>query len=256
MYSSRKQPRNFQRKFNSNTTNRYPSRRKYVAGHTRPCVRRRLSYEPVERPLVHNVLCEKQHGDVFNLQQNTSYTSFVTYPSRGPSGDGRSRDYIKLQSMSVSGVIHAKAICNDDPMEVSPVVNGVFVFSVIMDTKPYLPAGVQALPTFEELFGSYSAGYVNLRLLNNQQHRYRVLHSVKRFVSSSGDTKVSQFRFNKRLSTRRYTIWASFHDVDPVNAGGNYRNISKNAILVSYAFVSEHSMSCKPFVQIETSYVG
>nr|BDQ10249.1 nuclear shuttle protein [African cassava mosaic virus] len=256
MYSIRKQPRNFQKKFNSNTTNRFPIRRKYVGGHTRPSVRRRLSYEPVERPLVHNVLCEKQHGDVFNLQQNTSYTSFVTYPSRGPSGDGRSRDYIKLQSIAVSGVIHARANGNEDPMEESPVVNGVFVFSLIMDTKPYLPAGVQALPTFEELFGPYSAGYVNLRLLNNQQHRYRVLHSVKRFVSSSGETKLAHFRFNKRLSTRRYTIWASFHDGDLGNAGGNYRNISKNAILVSYAFVSKHAMSCDPFVQIETSYVG
>nr|AQS23370.1 NSP [Desmodium mottle virus] len=233
-----------------------PSRRYKSQGFSRGGVSRSLTYERVERPLGYKCLMERHHGDAFALTSNCDTTSFISYPVRALSGEGRSRDYIKLLSIRASGVINVKGLVKHDAMERSTNFSGVFVMALVMDMKPYLPEGSNQLPSFVELFGPYSSAYVTLRLLDNQTSRFRILTSVSKMVYTQDDSRVLQFKCYRRFTHSRYPIWASFYDHDIGNSGGNYRNISRNAVLVSYAFVSEQSMSCVPFVQFETRYIG
>nr|UUA79840.1 nuclear shuttle protein [Dolichos yellow mosaic virus]UUA79848.1 nuclear shuttle protein [Dolichos yellow mosaic virus] len=216
---------------------------------------RRLSYERVDRPMSVNVVVERQHGDHMALVNNQDMTSFIGFPIRG-FNEGRCRDYIKLLTLNVSGMITVRSLSTDAPMSSNGIVNGTFVLSFVLDKKPYLPDGVNTLPSFAELFGPFSAAYFNLRLLDSQRERFRLLGSVKKHVSCGADEVEVPFKFKRTLSTTRSTMWATFKDVDIGNSGGNYRNISKNAILVNYAFVSMHNIKCEPFVQYELSYFG
>nr|WLD47588.1 nuclear shuttle protein [Rhynchosia yellow mosaic virus] len=217
---------------------------------------RKLNFERVERPLGYNVLVERQHGTHMALSNNHDSTSFVGFPKRGINGDGRSRDYIKLMHLSVSGVLNVTPTQGDRPMEGTDKLSGLFVISILLDRKPFLPDGVNQLPSYAELFGPYSSAYGNQQLLDVHKQRFRILGCVKKFVTCNGGACFAPFKLNLKLSHRRFPLWAAFKDVDPGNCGGNYKNIAKNAILVSYAFVGMDSLKVDPFVQFELKYLG
>ncbi|CAF29515.1 BV1 protein [Horsegram yellow mosaic virus] len=219
-------------------------------------VSRRLSYERIERPLSTNTIVEVQHGSHMSLQKNTDIASFVQYPVRGINGDGRSRDYIKLLKLDVSGVINVKTTSIDHTMDPSDKLSGLFVLTILLDRKPYLPEGVNTLPGFSELFGPYASAYANMHLLDSQKNRFKVLGIVKKFVGCASGAIYAPINKCIPLSKRKYPLWATFKDPDQGNCGGNYKNISKNAIVMSYAFISLHSLSVEPYVQFELKYLG
>nr|CAR64504.1 nuclear shuttle protein [Rhynchosia yellow mosaic virus] len=217
---------------------------------------RKLNYERVERPLSVNVLVERQHGPHMALSNNHDSTSFVGFPVRGINGDGRSKEYIKLMQLNVSGVLNVKAAQGDQPMEGNDKLSGLFVITILLDRKPFLPEGVNQLPSYAELFGPYSSAYVNQHVLDVHKQRFRILGCIKKYVTCSGGAYYAPFKLNVKLSHNRFPLWAAFKDVDPGNCGGNYKNIAKNAILVSYAFVGMDSLKVEPFVQFELKYLG
>nr|AGS77206.1 BV1 [Mungbean yellow mosaic virus] len=201
-------------------------------------------------------LFEVQHGSHMSLEKNTDVSSFVQYPARGINGDGRCRDYIKLLKLDVSGVINIKSSNGDQDMEPGDKLSGLFILTVLLDKKPYLPEGVNKLPSFAELFGPYSAAYANMHLLDSQKPRFKVLGTIKKFVNCTPGTLYGPLKLNMPLSRRKCPLWTTFKDPDQGNCGGNYKNISKNAIVLSYAFISMHSLIVEPYFQFELKYVG
>nr|ADW24247.1 NSP protein [Kudzu mosaic virus] len=256
MFTPRATPRNYPRRFNGQFKRKLRPYNRGLNTYRKLRVARKLSYDPSVRPLSINTVVERQHGSHMTLGSNSDITSFVEYPVRGINGDGRSRDYIKLLHLSASGVINVKVASSDQVMDAGSRHNGVFVMSLLQDMKPFLPDGVNSLPTYAELFGPYSSAYVNMHLLDSHKQRFRILGSVKKFVSCGMDAVDIPFKLELKLSNGRYPLWASFKDAEEGNCGGNYRNIAKNAIIVSYAFVSLHSLKCEPFVQFELRYMG
>ncbi|WAB58492.1 nuclear shuttle protein [Cajanus scarabaeoides yellow mosaic virus] len=219
-------------------------------------VARKLSFDRVERPLRTNVLVERQHGSHMALLTNNDITSFVEFPARGVNGDGRSKEYVKLLHLNVSGVLNVILSGGDQPMTANDKLNGLFVLTLILDRKPFLPDGVNQLPTYAELFGPYSSAYVNLQLLDTHKERFKILGSCKRYVRSGGGASYAPLKLAIKLSNQRYPLWAAFKDFDQMTSGGNYKNIAKNAILVNYAFVAMDNFKVEPFVQFELKYLG
>nr|UVJ88600.1 coat protein [Mungbean yellow mosaic India virus] len=222
----------------------------------KPSASRKLSYDRVEREMRTNSIVEVQHGSHMSLEKNTDVSSFVQYPARGINGDGRCRDYIKLLKLDVSGVINIKSSNGDQDMEPGDKLSGLFILTVLLDKKPYLPEGVNKLPSFAELFGPYSAAYANMHLLDSQKPRFKVLGTIKKFVNCTPGTLYGPLKLNMPLSRRKCPLWTTFKDPDQGNCGGNYKNISKNAIVLSYAFISMHSLIVEPYFQFELKYVG
>ena len=256
MFTPRPTPRRstFGPKFSVNRKFGYSKRRRFNRG--KSSVGRKLSYDSVYRPLSVNTLVERQHGSHMTLASNSDITSFIEYPCRGINGEGRNRDYIKLLHLSTSGVLNVKVASSDQAMDGITRFNGVFVMCLLQDTKPYLPEGATTLPGYTELFGPYSSAYVNLHLLDSHKPRFRILGSIKKFISCGVDSVDIPFKLDLKLSNARFPLWASFKDAEAGNYGGNYKNIAKNAILVSYAMVSLHNLKCEPFVQFELRYMG
>ncbi|CBA34963.1 BV1 protein [Velvet bean severe mosaic virus] len=248
---------NWRSPFRRNTSNRRNVRRTNSATRFNIKVARRLSYGRVERPLQFGKLCEKHHGVHMSLCSNRDVTSFISYPALSLNGDGRSRDFIKLLSLNISGVLSARVVSSDQPMDNDVYRRGLFVISIILDRKPYVPDGANELPSFEELFGQYSEAYVNMRLLSSRQDRFRLLGTIKKNINcDSGAADVNIGKFIRFVQGRR-TLWSRFKDPEPpLDSGGNYRNISTNAILINYAFVSMQSITVNPLVQYELNYVG
>nr|QHD57810.1 nuclear shuttle protein [Mungbean yellow mosaic virus]QPK40967.1 nuclear shuttle protein [Mungbean yellow mosaic virus] len=219
-------------------------------------VSRKLGYDRVDREFRKNSIVEVQHGSHMSLDKNTDISSFVQYPTRGINGDGRSRDFIKLLNLDVSGVINVKPTGSDHIMEPGDKMNGLFVLSILLDKKPYLPDGVNTLPSFAELFGPYAAAYANMHLLDTQKQRFKVLGTIKKYCSCTSGAIYAPLKLRLRLSKPKCPLWTTFKDPELGNCGGNYKNISKNAIVISYAFISMHSLLVEPYVQFELQYIG
>ncbi|ADU02168.1 nuclear shuttle protein [Rhynchosia yellow mosaic India virus] len=256
MLSTNTPSNNWRSPFRRNTNYRRGGRIMNTPSRFKIRVARRLSYGKVERPLQFGKLCEKQHGIHMSLSSNRDITSFISYPPLSFDGDGRSRDYIKLLSLTISGMISARVVSGDQPMDNDIYRRGMFVISLILDRKPYIAEGANELPSFEELFGQYSESYVNMRLLPSRQDRFRLLGTIKKNINcDSGAADVNVGKYIRFVQGRR-TLWSRFKDPDPMESGGNYRNIATNAILVNYAFISMQHITVNPLVQFELNYVG
>nr|UFI07296.1 nuclear shuttle protein [Mungbean yellow mosaic India virus] len=222
----------------------------------KPSASRKLSYDRVEREMRTNSIVEVQHGSHMFLEKNTDVSSFVQYPVRGINGDGRCRDYIKLLKLDVSGVINIKSSNGDQDMEPGDKFRRLILLIVSGDKKPSSPEGVNKFLSFDELFGPYSAAYANIHLLDSQKPRFKVLGTIKKFVNCTPGTLYGPLKLSVPLSRRKCPLWTTFKDPDQGNCGGNYKNISKNAIVLSYAFISMHSLIVEPYFQFELKYVG
>ncbi|ANJ60530.1 BV1 [Telfairia golden mosaic virus] len=250
------------------SSTRYPSRtplRRRRADYTRqvntnnykPKVNRRLFTEHAKPTLRKQYLEEVQHGPSHSLRSASGLTTYVTYPTRYSNGDGRCTDYIKLLNLKMSGRIRVRPNTHGDVSMGAPDgVIGTFIMCFIRDKRPELPDNASALPTFKDFFGSYEAVYGDVRVVDHLRERYKLMAFVKMDVSFSAVEAQRSMRRTVAISTARYPIWATFKDTDLTNAGGNYKNISKNAILISYAWVSDRDSVCDVYAQLLLSYLG
>nr|AGI95938.1 BV1 [Watermelon chlorotic stunt virus] len=217
---------------------------------------RRLFAEKPRDKLSRRCLEDVHSGPSYALMNQCDVTSYVTYPILGLEGNGgRSSDFIKLMNVRVSGTINVTPLPAEPMSDRSPM-NGIFVLLLIVDRKPFVPEGVNVLPSFKELFGEYECVYGIPRVKENQRHRYRILGMWKQYVSGDDSAVQKDFTLRRNLSGPRYNVWAAFKDIDQMSTGGNYKNVSKNAILACNIWVSTVRSKCEVYSQFVLDYVG
>nr|UEE01038.1 nuclear shuttle protein [Begomovirus mozlegume] len=223
-----------------------------------PRVNRRLFTDNSKVVLRKHYLEEIQRGPSYFLRNASCYTSYVTFPTRFTNGEGRSSDYIKLLNLKTSGRIRLRQTSTqgDVSMGVHDGILGTFIMCFIRDKRPDAPDGAHGLPSFKDFFGSYEAVYGDVRVVDHLRDRYRLMSFIKLDVSFNSMEGQRSMRHFLPISTTRFPIWATFKDADLSNCGGNYKNISKNALLISYAWVSERDSYCDIYAQLLLSYLG
>nr|ALK03628.1 nuclear shuttle protein [Sida golden mosaic Honduras virus] len=199
---------------------------------------------------------ENQFGPDFVMAQNTAISTFISYPALGKIEPNRSRSYIKLKRLRFKGTVKIERVQHDMTMDGSiPKVEGVFSLVVVVDRKPHLGAS-GCLHTFDELFGARIHSHGNLSITPSLKDRFYIRHVFKRVLSVEKDTVMVDVEGSTSLSNRRFNCWSTFKDLDHDSCNGVYGNISKNALLVYYCWMSDTMSKASTFVSFDLDYVG
>nr|ATI96934.1 nuclear shuttle protein [Tomato leaf curl Sinaloa virus]ATI96944.1 nuclear shuttle protein [Tomato leaf curl Sinaloa virus]AZA04948.1 nuclear shuttle protein [Tomato leaf curl Sinaloa virus] len=199
---------------------------------------------------------ENQFGQEFVMVHNSAISTFVSYPSLGKTEPNRSRSYIKLKRLRFKGTVKIERVVSEMNMDGStPKVEGVFSLVVVVDRKPHLGAS-GCLHTFDELFGARIHSHGNLSITPSLKDRFYIRHVFKRVLSVEKDTTMVDVEGSTTLSNRRYSCWSTFKDLDHDSCNGVYGNISKNALLVYYCWMSDTMSKASTFVSFDLDYVG
>lgn len=199
---------------------------------------------------------ENQFGPEFVLAHNSAISTFITFPNLGKTDPKRSRSYIKLKRLRFKGTVKIERVYADGNINgLSPKVEGVFTMVVVVDRKPHLNS-TGCLHTFDELFGARIHSHGNLAISPSLKDRFYIRHVFKRVMSVEKDTTMIDLEGTTYLSNRRYNCWSSFKDLDHDSCNGVYANISKNAILVYYCWMSETMSKASTFVSFDLDYIG
>ncbi|ADV15528.1 nuclear shuttle protein [Solanum mosaic Bolivia virus] len=199
---------------------------------------------------------ENQFGPEFVMGHNTAISTFITFPKLGKNQPNRSRSYIKLQRLRFKGTVKIERVNTDVNMVgAPPKIEGVFSVVVVVDRKPHLsPTG--CLHTFDEVFGARINSHGNLDITPSLKDRFYIRHVLKRVISVEKDTTMIDLEGRTTLSNRRFNCWSSFRDLDHDSCNGVYANISKNALLVYYCWMSDIISKASTFVSFDLDYVG
>ncbi|AGT57884.1 NSP [Pepper leafroll virus] len=207
---------------------------------------------PVSAQRIH----ENQYGPEFVMAQNTAISSYITYPTLGKGDSCRSRSYIKLKRLRFKGTLKIERINPDVNMQdLSPKIEGVFSMVIVVDRKPHLGASGR-LHTFDELFGARIHSHGNLVVTAAQRDRFYIRHVFKQVMSVENDSTMVDLEGVTYLSNRRYNCWSTFKDVDRDSCNGVYDNISKNAVLVYYCWMTDILSKASTFVSFDLDYIG
>nr|AEI91426.1 nuclear shuttle protein [Abutilon mosaic Brazil virus] len=199
---------------------------------------------------------ENQFGPDFVMGHNGAISTYITYPTLGKSEPNRSRSYIKLKRLRFKGTVKIERVQADVNMDgVSSKIEGVFSMVVVVDRKPHLGTS-GCLPTFDELFGARIHSHGNLAITPSLKDRFYIRHVHKRVLSVEKDSLMVDLEGTNSLSNRRFNCWASFKDIDRDSCNGVYANISKNALLVYYCWMSDSSSKASTFVSFDLDYIG
>nr|UPX71974.1 nuclear shuttle protein [Pepper yellow vein Mali virus] len=220
----------------------------------KPPVRRVLNYDPPVKTYKRKYIEEIQTGSGYSMQNNGCYTSFLSYPSLGVGSEGRTTDHIKLLNLTIAGTIQVTRDVVDGIGPTMPF-NGVFVMAIICDMKPGLPDNSIKLP---DLKSSLLAMITFMELCGSRKISGIAIDSLELSRNTSSVTEVTFSCHSSFVPNliKRYPIWAAFKDSEPSNCGGNYRNISKNALLCSCAWVSLSGSTCDVYSHFMLNYVG
>ncbi|QBI71946.1 nuclear shuttle protein [Tobacco leaf curl Dominican Republic virus] len=243
-------PRRFYRR---NTVFRRPIPSRRHDGKRQPVNSSKPSDEPkISAQRIH----ENQYGPDFVMAHNTAISTFISYPCLGKSEPNRSRSYIKLKQLRFKGTVKIERVQSDLNMDgCTPKVEGVFSLVIVVDRKPHLgPSG--CLHTFDELFGARIHSHGNLSVTPSLKDRYYIRHVCKRVLSVEKDTLMVDVEGSISLSNRRFNCWSTFKDLDRDSCKGVYDNISKNALLVYYCWMSDTMSKASTFVSFDLDYVG
>ncbi|AFZ77097.1 NSP [Sida ciliaris golden mosaic virus] len=221
--------------------------------------KRRAGYgsKPTDEPkMTSQRIHENQYGTDFAMAHNTAVQTFISYPSISKSLPNRTRSYIKLKRLRFKGTVKIERVPTDVNMDCSaPKTEGVFSLVVVVDRKPHLtPAG--GLHTFDELFGARINSHGNLCISPSLKDRFYIRHVLKRVLSVEKDTVMVDIEGSTPLSNRRFNCWATFKDLDIETRKGVYDNISKNALLVYYCWMSDTVSKASIFVSYDLDYIG
>ncbi|ACR55684.1 nuclear shuttle protein [Passionfruit severe leaf distortion virus] len=199
---------------------------------------------------------ENQFGPEFVMGHNTAISTFITFPSLGKTEPNRTRSYIKLKRLRFKGTIKIERVHTDVVMDgSSPKTEGVFSLVVVVDRKPHLGSS-GCLHTFDELFGARIHSHGNLAISPSLKDRFYIRHVLKRVLSVEKDTLMVDLEGTTSLSNRRFNCWSSFKDLDRDTCNGVYANISKNALLVYYCWMSDSPSKASTFVSYDLDYIG
>nr|ACN59885.1 nuclear shuttle protein [Okra mottle virus] len=199
---------------------------------------------------------ENQFGPEFVMGHNSAISTFITFPSLGKTEPNRTRSYVKLKRLRFKGTVKIERVYNDVIMDGStPKIEGVFSLVVVVDRKPYLGSS-GCLHTFDELFGARIHSHGNLAITPSLKDRFYIRHVFKRVLSVEKDTLMVDLEGTTYLSNRRFNCWSTFKDVDRESCNGVYANISKNALLVYYCWMSDSSSKASTFVSYDLDYIG
>ncbi|AEF12639.1 nuclear shuttle protein [Whitefly VEM 2 begomovirus] len=199
---------------------------------------------------------ENQFGPEFVMAHNSAISTFISYPNMGNIKPNRVRSYIKLKRLRFKGTVKIERVQSDLHMDGSiPKVEGVFSLVVVVDRKPHLGAS-GGLHSFDELFGARIHSHGNLNITPSLKERYYIKHVFKRVVSVEKDTLMIDVEGSTTLSNRRFNCFANFKDFDRDPCKGVYDNISKNALLVYYCWMSDAVSKASSFVSFDLDYIG
>nr|CRI68634.1 Nuclear shuttle protein [Pepper huasteco yellow vein virus] len=199
---------------------------------------------------------ENQYGPEFVMAHNTAVSTFINYPQLGKIQPNRSRSYIKLKCLHFKGTVKIERVGAEVNMSgLNPKIEGVFTVAVVMDRKPHL-SSTGNLHTFDELFGARIHSHGNLAVTTALKERFYIRHVLKRVISVEKDTMMLDLEGSTGLSNRRFNCWSTFKDLEPSSCNGVYDNISKNAILVYYCWMSDAMSKASTFVSFDLDYVG
>ncbi|APB03274.1 NSP [Tobacco leaf curl Cuba virus] len=236
-----------------NTFSRRPSTSKKQDGKRRAVNTNKTNDEPkMSAQRIH----ENQYGPDFVMAHNTAISTFISYPGLGSTLPNRSRSYIKLKQLRFKGTVKIERVQSDLNMDGStPKVEGVFSLVVVVDRKPHVgPSG--CLQSFDELFGARIHSHGNLNVTSALKDRYYIRHVCKRVFSVEKDTLMVDVEGFIPLSNKRFNCWSTFKDLDRDSCKGVYDNISKNALLVYYCWMSDTMSTASTFVSFDLDYVG
>ncbi|ADN84043.1 nuclear shuttling protein [Rhynchosia golden mosaic Havana virus-[Cuba:Havana:28:2007]] len=199
---------------------------------------------------------ENQFGPEFVMAHNTAISTFINYPHLGKTEPNRSRSYIKLKRLRYKGTVKIERVHADVNMDVlTPKIEGVFSLVIVVDRKPHLTAS-GCLLTFDELFGARIHSHGNLAISPCWKDRFYIRNVFKRVLSVEKDTTMIDVEGSTTLSNRRFNLWSTFKDIDHDSCNGVYANISKNALLVYYCWMSDAMSKASSFVSFDLDYVG
>nr|QCI56077.1 Nuclear shuttle protein [Rhynchosia golden mosaic Sinaloa virus]QLB45390.1 nuclear shuttle protein [Rhynchosia golden mosaic Sinaloa virus] len=199
---------------------------------------------------------ENQYGPEFVMSHNGAISTFINFPVLGKTEPNRSRSYIKLKRLSFKGTVKIERVHADVNMDgIIPKIEGVFSLVVVVDRKPHVSSS-GCLHTFDELFGARIHSHGNLAITPSLKDRYYVRHVLKRVVSVEKDSVMLDLEGSTTLSNKRFNCWSSFKDLEHDSCNGVYANISKNAILVYYCWMSDVMSKASTFVSFDLDYVG
>ncbi|QUS52921.1 nuclear shuttle protein [Muntingia yellow spot virus] len=139
--------------------------------------------------------------------------------------------------------------------DLSPKIEGVFSMVIVVDRRPHLGASGR-LHTFDELFGARIHSHGNLAVTASQRDRFYIRHVFKQVISVEKDTTMVDLEGVACFSNRRYNCWSTFKDVERDSCTGVYDNISKNAVLVYYCWMSDIPSKASTFVSFDLDYIG
>ncbi|AOT83459.1 nuclear shuttle protein [Macroptilium common mosaic virus] len=201
-------------------------------------------------------LHENQFGPEFVMAHNSAISTIINYPHLGKSKPNRSRAYIKLKRLLFKGTVKIERVYPDMNMVgTTPKIEGVFSMVVVVDRKPHL-ASTGCLHTFDELFGARIHSHGNLAIVDSLKDRFYIRHVFKRVISVEKDSTMVDVDGSAFLSNRRFNCWSTFKDIDRDSCNGVYANISKNALLVYYCWMSDSMSKASTFVSFDLEYVG
>nr|AOV62490.1 nuclear shuttle protein [Malvastrum bright yellow mosaic virus]AOV62492.1 nuclear shuttle protein [Malvastrum bright yellow mosaic virus]AOV62494.1 nuclear shuttle protein [Malvastrum bright yellow mosaic virus] len=199
---------------------------------------------------------ENQFGPEFVMAHNSAISTFISFPGLGKSQPNRSRSYIKLKRLRFKGTVKLERVQPDMNMDGSiSKVDGVFSLVIVVDRKPHLGSS-GCLHTFDELFGARIHSHGNLNITPSLKDRYYIRHVFKRVLSVEKDTMMVDVEGSTWLSNRRFNCWSTFKDLEHDSCNGVYGNISKNALLVYYCWMSDTMSKASCFVSFDLDYVG
>nr|AFZ77104.1 NSP [Sida golden mosaic Lara virus] len=212
---------------------------------------------PVDEPKMKaQRIHENQFGPEFMMAHNTAISTYISYPSLGKTEPNRTRSYIKLKRLRFKGTVKVERVQSDVNMDGSTSkTEGVFSLVVVVDRKPHLNASGR-LHTFDELFGARIHSHGTLAITPELNDRFYIRHVSKRVLSADNDTMMVDLNGSVSLSNRRFSCWSGFNDFERDSCNGVYSNISKNALLVYYCWMSDIMSKASSFVSFDLDYFG
>nr|QVX19154.1 nuclear shuttle protein [Bean golden mosaic virus] len=199
-------------------------------------------------------LHENQFGPEFVMAHNSAISTFITFPTLGKVEPNRSKGFIKLKRLRFKGTVKIERVLNMDGS--TPKIEGVFSMVVVVDRKPHFGIFLDVYIHFDELFGARIHSHGNLAITSTLKDRFYIRHVYKRVLSVEKDSMMVDVEGSTYLSNRRYNCWATFKDDERDSCNGVYANISKNALLVYYCWMSDAMSKASTFVSFDLDYVG
>nr|CZF95137.1 nuclear shuttle protein [Tomato leaf curl New Delhi virus] len=212
--------------------------------------------DPISKQYTRKEICETQEGSEYVLHNNRCVTSYVSYPAKTRTGtNNRVRSYIKLNNLNISGTF---AVRTSDMMTEVGQTNGLYgVMSVVVvrDKSPKIYCATQPLIPFVELFGSVNACRGRAKVAERHHERFVLVNQTSIVVNTPHYNAIKKFCIRNCIP-RTYTTWVTFKDEEEDSCTGRYSNTLRNAIILSYVWLSDVPSQVDLYSNVILNYLG